>query len=203
MTEETNPTDSKSILDDWITAFRGPLVGMLASWGTDWRSAEELAQDTFSEAWVSRSRFEGEACDLDAVGAWLRGIAFNLHRSAKRRKDRHEALPIDDRDPATAAEEPDERRAAMVAAFAHLKPAHQNVLRMHYLEETSAREVAALLGLTPKAIEGRLYQARGALRQEIRKAAKAAEVQAKSRARSQSRSRSRSQAESQAEEVSR
>jgi DNA-directed RNA polymerase specialized sigma24 family protein len=38
---------------------------------------------------------------------------------------------------------------------------------MHYLERTTAREVAALLGSTPKAVEGRLYAVRRALREKV------------------------------------
>ena len=52
-------------------------------------------------------------------------------------------------------------------AFARLSLAHQTVLRVYYLEETGAREVAALLGITPKAVEDRLYQARRALRERL------------------------------------
>ncbi len=36
---------------------------------------------------------------------------------------------------------------------------------MFYLDEASTREVAALLFLSEKAVEGRLYQARRALRE--------------------------------------
>ena len=35
---------------------------------------------------------------------------------------------------------------------------------MHYLEQTSVKQVAALLSTRPKTVEGRLYQARRALR---------------------------------------
>jgi RNA polymerase sigma-70 factor (ECF subfamily) len=41
------------------------------------------------------------------------------------------------------------------------------VLYMHYLEETSVREVAGLLAVTPKAVESRLYQARRELRRRL------------------------------------
>jgi len=37
---------------------------------------------------------------------------------------------------------------------------------MFYLDEASTREVAALLMLTEKAVEGRLHQARRALREK-------------------------------------
>ena len=153
-------------LERWIGAFRGPLIGLLASWGADWRAAEELAQDTFAEAWLGRQRFRGDARELEAVGPWLRGIAFHLFRAEGRQTERREALVLPPEPPADESEL-DERRAALRAAFARLSGAHQTVLRMHYLEETSAREVAALLGLTPKAVEDRLYHARRTLRELV------------------------------------
>jgi RNA polymerase sigma-70 factor (ECF subfamily) len=161
-------------LERWIVAFRGPLIGLLASWGADWRAAEELAQDAFAEAWVARERFVGRTGDTSAVGAWLRGIAWNLHCAAQRAGERR-ARSLD---PATTAQEsepeiePDERRALLASAFVELHAPHQAILRMHYLEETGTREVAALLGLTPKAVEGRLYQARKALREIVERRAR-------------------------------
>lgn len=168
MTAPDPKPDPRAQLDTWIEHFRGPLVGMLASWGTDWRSAEELAQDTFAEAWVGRARFAGDLHDLDAVGAWIRGIAFNLHRSGQRKQERHAALSIEEREFDQAHVEPepehDDRQDDLAAGFAKLSAAHQNILRMFYLEATNAREVAALLGITPKAVDSRLYQARKSLR---------------------------------------
>jgi DNA-directed RNA polymerase specialized sigma24 family protein len=140
---------SEEDLERWTAAFRGPLVGLLASWGRDWRAADELAQDCFAEAWMSRERFVGDPRSLDAAGAWLRGIAFRLHAASGRREAVRATSPLE-LEPASA--------------FEQLSGEHQLVLRMHYLEGTSAREVAALLGLTAKAVEGRLYQARRALR---------------------------------------
>lgn len=173
MASRISLTPTEADLEEWIAHFRGPLVGLLASWGRDWRSAEELAQDCFAEAWVSRANFVGNPGSLQAVGAWLRGIAFRLHaaqgrREGVRRADSFEgelaeaelaARPI--------ATEDDERRELLARGFAKLGDAHQTVLRMHYLEESSAAEVAALLGLSVKAVEDRLYQARRALREIV------------------------------------
>lgn len=159
-------------LERWIAAFRGPLIGLLASWGLEWGAAEELAQDVFAEAWLGRARFTGSVEDVASVGAWLSGIARNLCRSRRREATRRrlQALPAD---LAAALPEEDERRAELVAAFAELSQAHQTVLRMHYLEETSAREVAALLLISPKAVEDRLYQARKDLRAKLERRATA------------------------------
>lgn len=162
-------------LERWIRAFRGPLIGLLASWGADWRAAEELAQETFAEAWLARARFRADPSDLPAVGAWLRGIAFRLACAAQRRSDgRTRPLAAEPVAPESDAPEDDEKRALLAAAFARLSSQHQTVLRMHYLEETSAREVAALLGLSPKAVEDRLYQARKELRARVERAARSA-----------------------------
>lgn len=164
------PPPSDEDLERWIAAFRGPLVGLLASWGNDWGAAEELAADAFAEAWVGRARFDADPSDLDAAGPWLRGIAFRLHEAQRRRARVRKAEALDGgagRALAAPVEEEDERRALLVAAFAELAPQHQTVLRMHYLEASSAQEVAALLGLTPKAVEDRLYQARRALRERV------------------------------------
>lgn len=150
-------------LDRWIRSFRGPLVGYLASRGAGWREAEELAMDTFAEAWLARDRLRAKPGDLPAIGGWLRGIAHNLlHVRLRQRLRATEPLPPEG--PAAPSPEVDERHDVLRAAFPQLRSDHQEVLRMHYLEATSAVEVAALLGITQKAVEGRLYQARRALR---------------------------------------
>lgn len=163
-------------LERWIESFRGPLIGLLASWGRDWRAAEELAQDCFAQAWLSRERFVGNPAELEAAGAWLRGIAFRLNAADRRRSAARPAEALDSEPLAPAAdEEQRERREQLARGFARLSSEHQLVLRMHYLEETTAARVAALLGLTPKAVESRLYQARRALRQILeRESARAA-----------------------------
>jgi RNA polymerase sigma factor (sigma-70 family) len=167
--------DDDAPIEEWIAAFRGPLVGLLASWGLDWSAAEEVAQDALATAWVARARFRGDPRDLDALGPWLRGIAYRLSRARARREGVRRTVPLD---PALVAPDDaeDPRRALLVEAFAALAPAHQTVLRMHYLEETSARRVAALLGLSTRAVEDRLKQARKALRERVERLARATEV---------------------------
>lgn len=118
---------------------------------------------------MSRSRFRGDPTDLGAAGAWLRGIAFRLHQSARRKLRPVSMAPEELPEPAAlaGAEEDDERREVLAAAFKELKPQHQSILRMKYLEETSAADVAALLGITTRAAESRLQEARTALRVKV------------------------------------
>lgn len=151
--------------------FRGPLMGLIASWTPSWRDAEETAQDVFAEAWVGRARFQGDPDDPGAVGAWLRGIAFHLHQAKQRKRGRMRLVGTDTLDAALseADEDPDPlgKLAALRTGFRQLKPDQQEVLRMHYLETTTARDVGALLGITQKAVEHRLSRARQALKEIV------------------------------------
>lgn len=158
MTDALDPT-----LEHWLDRFRGPLVGLLASWGANWAEAEELAMDTFADAWLGRSRLRGDPRDSAVVGPWLRGVARHLllARQRQRQRQRLESLPADLPAPTAV---PDERLEVLRAAFALLPPEMQTVLRMYYLDDTTTHEVAVLLDLTDKAVENRLYAARRALR---------------------------------------
>ena len=53
---------------------------------------------------------------------------------------------------------------ALRRAIERLPAKQRQVVLMHYLEETSVNNVAALLSVTAKTVEGRLYQARRTLR---------------------------------------
>ncbi|MEX1026324.1 MAG: sigma-70 family RNA polymerase sigma factor [Planctomycetota bacterium] len=148
---------------DWIDTWRGPLIGLALARGLDRAAAHELAADVFAEAWLGRERFRGDFDDERAFGAWLGGIARNLHRAGQRARTH---LPLDD---VTVARQPtdeassDERaneNTDVRAAIERLPEAEREVVRMFYLEETSTRRVAALLGLTERAVEGRLRRAR-------------------------------------------
>lgn len=164
----TEPAPLAPELERWIAAFRGPLIGWLASRGTSWGEAEELAMDTFAEAWLGRERLRAAPDDLAAIGGWLRGIAHNLLQTWRRSRAR--ALPLLVAEPAAPTEEPNDRQDALRAAFPHLPADQQEILRMYYLDATSAVEVAALLGVTTKAVEGRLSRARLALREHTERA---------------------------------
>jgi RNA polymerase sigma-70 factor (ECF subfamily) len=145
-------------LERVIDAWRGPLVGLLRARGLGARAAIELAEDVFAEAWLGRERFRGDPEDEGAVGAWLAGIARNLHRAALRRR-RFEVLA----DAAEEREPPENdvpNRTAVRAAIDRLPDGEREVVRMFYLEETSTRRVAALLSLSERAVEGRLRRAR-------------------------------------------
>ena len=157
-----------------IETWRGPLTGLLAGWGAGWAEAAELAQDALVEAWLGRGRLRGELADASAAGPWLRGIARNLWRVRQRERQREDprepaaAFDLAGSDGSVAASGQDQQRLERLRdELARLPEKLRVVLYMHYLEETGVREVAGLLGVTPKAVESRLYQARRELRRRL------------------------------------
>ncbi len=55
-------------LTAFVNAYRGPLIGLLASWGAPWGDAIEIAQDSFSEAWLRRESCRGNWKDPEVFG---------------------------------------------------------------------------------------------------------------------------------------
>jgi len=156
-------------LTAFINAYRGPLIGLIASWGAPWRDAAEIAQDSFAEAWLRRDYCRGDWRNPDVFGRWLRGVALNKYRnwarSHQRWQSRIATLDVDEvqQRPTSADTENSERLKALRRAIDRLPAKQKEVVLMHYIEETSVKEVAALLSVSAKTVEGRLYQARRAL----------------------------------------
>jgi RNA polymerase sigma-70 factor (ECF subfamily) len=152
-------------VEDLVETWRGPLTGLIAVWGASFPDAAELAQDTLAEAYVSRARLRGDPRDPRVAGPWLRGIARNLHAAWMRKRDRTRELgAAHEPAQAPAREIEDERLADLRRAIVRLPRKEREVVYLHYLEETSVRTVAAMLGASEKAVEGRLQRARALLR---------------------------------------
>jgi RNA polymerase sigma factor (sigma-70 family) len=165
-----------------IDAYRGPLIGLIASWGAPWRDAVEISQDSFAEAWLHRNSCRGDWRDIEIFGRWLRGVAKNQFRSWSRSRLRRTARLTDlsaaslEQVPALEAAAPTEQIEALREAIELLTAPQRQVVFMHYLEETSVREIATLLGVSLKTVEGRLYQARLTLRRLLTDKKAAAKV---------------------------
>ncbi|WP_218931962.1 RNA polymerase sigma factor [Adhaeretor mobilis] len=156
-------------LDEAIVRFRGPLVGLVASWGVPFHDAVEIAEDSFADAHINRDACRGDLKEPSVYGRWLRGVARNHFRNwlrSHKRRDRRvvyvEPSTLEDVE-APLGTEDDIRVGRLREAIDHLPEKQRCVVLMHYLEETSVRDVAMLLSVTPKAVEGRLYQARKSL----------------------------------------
>jgi RNA polymerase sigma-70 factor (ECF subfamily) len=157
-------------LTSFIKAYRGPLIGLIASWGAPWTEAAELAQDSFAEAWAKRDLCRGDWRNPEVFGRWLRGVAYNKYRNWWRnhRRDQARITTVDEVGDRSGPDQTlDQRLNQRIDALRHaidrLPAKQKEVVLMHYLEETSVKEVATLLSVSAKTVEGRLYQARRAL----------------------------------------
>src|SRR5271166_4068680 len=79
-------------LAELINTYRGPLVGLIASWGAPWADAADIAQDSFAEAYVNRASCRGDWSNPDIFGRWLRGVALNVYRNWARERRRRERI---------------------------------------------------------------------------------------------------------------
>jgi RNA polymerase sigma-70 factor (ECF subfamily) len=142
--------------------------------------ANDLAQETFVRVFKSAKSFRAE----QKFSTWLFTIAANLARNHFRWRSRHPNLSLDAENPATEqsigstlpANSPspneaalaDERAAAVRAAVQNLPEELRAAIVLCEWEELGQAEAAIILETTPKAVESRLYRARGILRSRLK-----------------------------------
>jgi RNA polymerase sigma factor (sigma-70 family) len=104
--------------------------------------ADDLAQETFLQAWQKLGRFRGEA----KFSTWLLGIAYNQFRNAaRRRKDlAWEDLSANQPEPA-AAEVPPGLRLDLANALERLHPMEQTAILLCCQNGLSHEEAAQVL----------------------------------------------------------
>lgn len=139
-----------------------------------------LAHDIMQQLWLQACR-HGAGIPENELEYWLRTVARNLVRShwrARGRRPPHVAMP----DPATAAtlaEQLVERdipadllarrevRDQIKLAITGLSAEDQDLIVGCYFHEQSHAELGERFGLSTRAVEGRLYRARQALRRRL------------------------------------
>lgn len=127
--------------------------------------AGEVAQATFLTAAAKLRPVDSEA----HLWHWLARVARQHLGKAWRRQQRDPAaLPLDDiPEPAVERQAEDQLSAALDRAIARLDTGEQELLRLFYTERRPQQEIGAHLGLTAKAVAGRLDRLRERLRREI------------------------------------
>lgn len=144
--------------------------------GGDTHLADDFMQQTWAHALSGRS----PAAVVDAE-RWLFGIARNLVRTHwRRRAQRPAAVPIADplqaaaladqlltHDLGSAELEQAETRAQLLLALTQLPHEEQELLVAHYFRGRAQADIAAELGISVRAVEGRMYRARQELRKQL------------------------------------
>jgi RNA polymerase sigma factor (sigma-70 family) len=133
------------------------VAGVAFAAAGDGALVDDVVQDTFVAAWQRLASLR----DSESVRPWLRRIAQNLARKARRRRVREVA----ERDVAADATPFDaavarERAELLEIAIARLGPRYREPLVLFYYEQQSIKEVASALRLGEEAVMQRLSRAR-------------------------------------------
>jgi RNA polymerase sigma-70 factor, ECF subfamily len=129
----------------------------------DARTAEEVLQDTFVQAYAHADSIDGTV----PIAPWLHRIAINLSANTRARKRlllvsldslANYVLANDDNSPERLAEQ-NELRRAVQRAIAQLDFKHRTVIVLYYLQDFSLKEIAYILDCPLGTVKSRLHYA--------------------------------------------
>ena len=149
-----------------IEQYQTAIIRYLYRFTGDYELAQDLAQDTFVQAYQSILKTDSEL----QLKAWLYKIAANNALQHARRKKILFFIPlsIEKVDSKTAHDFQYDRigeRLEIRQALAAVLPAQRNCLVLHYVEGFKYKEIAGILGISEEAVRKRT--ARG--KEEFRK----------------------------------
>jgi RNA polymerase sigma-70 factor, ECF subfamily len=135
---------------------------------------EQASLDIVQESFISAARHIGSLREDGKFGSWLFGIAHQKCAQHWRRR-RPDNLPLDEAEdfPDTAASGPvetlisQEQEAEFMKILDRLSPPHRAVLLLHFVEDFSIEEMAAITGARPGTVKSRLHYAKDALRKML------------------------------------
>lgn len=155
-----------------MTATKGDLYRFIRRYVGDEAEAHDVLQESYASAWLALRRYD-PARPFDV---WLRSITLNKCRDWGRRRavrrvvrgvmglDAPEAMAVGDAAPAPETRLDDQHRAAeLQRALSDLPDALKAPLLLATLEGRPHAEIAAILHITPKAVETRIARARKTL----------------------------------------
>ena len=167
-------------LNDLMERHATPVFHFLCRMVGNEDDANDLAQETFVRVFKSAKSFRAG----EKFSTWLFAIAANLARNHFRWRSRHPVLSLDAENPETKqsmgstlpANSPSpkesalaaERAAAVRLAVQKLPEDLREAIVLCEWEELSLAEAATIIETTPKAVESRLYRARGILRERLK-----------------------------------
>jgi RNA polymerase sigma-70 factor (ECF subfamily) len=142
---------------------------LLAHLTRDSHQAEDLTQETFVAAWEKIGSFRGEA----SLGTWLYRIAYTRYVDVMRARERACAYLGRISNTTEPSTEPldslmaDDEARRLYQAMDQLEEADRTVLVLHYLQDLSYREMAAVLREPSGTVKWRTSQALDRLRTKL------------------------------------
>ncbi len=154
--------------EDWLEIYR-ETIRPLYGWVSRRAGGDPaLAEDVSQEAWLRALRaWRGSGPPKEPL-AWLCTAAGNLLRNHFKRR-RPMALPAGALDLEEESYEPSSPDAAALLQWglARLRSGQARLLEAHHLDGVTIADLAAELGLSERAVEGRLHRSRHALKRHL------------------------------------
>lgn len=142
------------------------------------RGDRALAEDVVQETWMRAIRDWRVSGIPDRPGAWLRVVARNLVLNELRRRVPISLELVEAIEPAASsnggAPRRDEVASLVAGALAQLPPWQRRLLERFHFDRRTVAEIAASLGISERAVEGRLRRARQNLKKRLEAAVDAA-----------------------------
>jgi RNA polymerase sigma-70 factor (ECF subfamily) len=147
-----------------VVRHKGRVFGLVSRFSRNTHQIEDLAQETFIQAWKQLGKFRHEA----PFKYWLSGIAVHVCYDFLRRQRKncvHDAVPLEGLNLAAQSEDgAEEAREIVETALSRLKPEERMVLTLLELEGESVRMIAKLTGWSESNVKVRAFRAREALK---------------------------------------
>lgn len=132
---------------------------------------QDLMQDIFVAIWKSSARYNGEA----KVATWIFAIARHKLLDWLRSRRRYSQLEsLEEIGEFRSGSEPDiadqvVTELSVADALAALPPHHAELFYLVFVEGMSYKEISVLLGIPEGTVKSRMHQAKGRMRQQLRK----------------------------------
>lgn len=161
-----------------IEAHQSRVIGTVAKMLGDATDSEDIAQQVFIRVWNSAARYQPTA----KFTTWLFKITRNLVFNELRRRKRHPAAHLEQKEEETAFQATDpnapspastmldtELQAAIQRAIDSLPEAQRMAIILRRYEEMAYEEIADVLKLSVPAVKSILFRARADLRVQLQK----------------------------------
>lgn len=156
----------------FVTLTQGMLTGLAMAITSDRAVSEDIAQDTYLEAWRRLPMLHSQSHALP----WLREVTRNKAIDVLRRR-RNEGASADTQqllaETAAATPEPpatleaDQRHTIALRALQALSADSREAILLYYREGERSQRVATLLGVSDSVVRKRLQRARARMRIEV------------------------------------
>lgn len=160
----------KAAFSELVNRYKGYVFAIVLKFVLDKTQAENIAQDTFIQAYVSLSKYKH-----GGFKSWIGRIAVNKAIDWQRKTSKETLVDMQTLAPQVCDDNnPEEQlvikqeKEQLKTLFNQLPIKYKNVLKEFYFADKSYKQIATETGLSEKTIQSQLYRARKLLRKNWR-----------------------------------